>query len=157
MSKTVKSGAFISALLGASALAATATDATTFTVKIANVSANDTLKVPGAAPVKAPIAPGVFLVDPAASVFAPGGAASAELQALAEDGNFEPLQKALEAKFGEADSVKLVWRPQNLIGVSGEAAGGLMKLMDALEDCDDVQNVYANYDVSADEMERLAG
>ena len=64
---------------------------------------------------------------------------------------------ALEARFGEAETVKLVWRPQNLIGVSGEAAGGLMKLMDALEDCDDVQNVYANYDIAADEMERLAG
>ena len=64
---------------------------------------------------------------------------------------------ALEAKFGEAETVKLVWKPQNLIGVSGEAAGGLMKLMDALEDCDDVQNVYANYDIAADEMERLAG
>lgn len=64
---------------------------------------------------------------------------------------------ALEAKFGEADSVKLVWKPQTLIGVSGDAAGGLMKMMDALEDCDDVQNVYANYDISADEMERLAG
>lgn len=87
--------------LGAAALAATASDATTFTVKITNVSMNDTLKVPGAAPVKAPIAPGVFLVDPAASVFASGKAASDELQALAEDGNFEPLQKALEAKFGD--------------------------------------------------------
>ncbi len=64
---------------------------------------------------------------------------------------------ALEAKFGEAGSVKLVWKPQNLIEVSGDAAGGLMKMMDALEDCDDVQNVYANYDIAADEMERLAG
>ncbi|HBK93265.1 MAG TPA: YebC/PmpR family DNA-binding transcriptional regulator, partial [Parvularcula sp.] len=43
---------------------------------------------------------------------------------------------ALEAKFGEAGSVKLVWKPQNLIEVSGDAAGGLMKMMDALEDCD---------------------
>jgi len=64
---------------------------------------------------------------------------------------------ALERKFGEASAVKLIWKPQSLIDVAGEAAGGLMKLMDALEDCDDVQNVYANYDVSADEMERLAG
>jgi YebC/PmpR family DNA-binding regulatory protein len=64
---------------------------------------------------------------------------------------------ALEAKFGEADSVKLVWKPQNLIEVAGDAAGGLMKMMDALEDCDDVQNVYANYDIASDEMERLAG
>lgn len=83
------------------AVAATSNGATTFTVKITNVSQNDTLKVPGAAAVKAPIAPGVFLVDPAASAFQPGKPASAELQSLAEDGNFEPLEKALQAKFGE--------------------------------------------------------
>jgi len=82
------------------ALAATADGATTFTIKIANVSKNDTLKVPGAAALKAPIAPGVFLVDPANTAFEPGEAATAELQALAEDGNFEPLQGALSAKFG---------------------------------------------------------
>ncbi len=86
---------------GVSAVAATATDATIFTVKITNLSQNDTLKVPGAASVKAPIAPGVFLVDPAVSAFEPGEAASAELQSLAEDGNFEPLQRALQAKFGD--------------------------------------------------------
>lgn len=74
---------------------------TTFTIKITNVSRNDTLQVPGAGAVKAPIAPGVFLVDHAATVFGLGKPASPELQALAEDGNFEPLQKLLEAKFGD--------------------------------------------------------
>ncbi|MEE2691184.1 MAG: YebC/PmpR family DNA-binding transcriptional regulator [Pseudomonadota bacterium] len=64
---------------------------------------------------------------------------------------------ALEAKFGEAESVKLVWRPQNTIPVSGDGAETLMKMLNALEDCDDVQNVYANFDMSAEEMERLAG
>src|SRR4051794_9374539 len=82
------------------ALAATADGATTFTVKITNVSKDDTLKVPGSAALKAPIAPGVFLVDPTASAVEPGKAAPAELQALAEDGNFEPLQKALATRFG---------------------------------------------------------
>ena len=93
-------GAALMAGLSYGALAATSDGATTFTIKITNVSQNDTLTVPGAAAVKAPIAPGVFLVDPAAAAFEPGKAASAELQALAEDGNFEPLQKALTAKFG---------------------------------------------------------
>ena len=87
--------------LSTPAMAATATDVTTFTIKITNVSKNDTLKVPGATAVKAPIAPGVFLVDPAASIVEPGKLASAELQSLAEDGNFEPLQKILQAKYGE--------------------------------------------------------
>ena len=63
---------------------------------------------------------------------------------------------ALERKFGEASSAKLVWKPQNLIEVAGDAATSLMKMMDALDDCDDVQNVYANYDLSTDEMARLA-
>ncbi|MFZ5616812.1 MAG: YebC/PmpR family DNA-binding transcriptional regulator, partial [Pseudomonadota bacterium] len=67
------------------------------------------------------------------------------------------VASALEKKFGEASSVKLVWKPQNLIEVSGNAASTLMKLMDALDDCDDVQNVYANYDMSAEEMEKAAG
>ena len=63
----------------------------------------------------------------------------------------------LEKRFGEASSVRLVWKPQNVVAVSGDVAGTLLKLMDALDDCDDVQNVYANYDIAADEMERLAG
>jgi YebC/PmpR family DNA-binding regulatory protein len=64
---------------------------------------------------------------------------------------------ALEKQFGEASSVKLVWKPQNLIEVAGDSAATLMKMIDALDDCDDVQNVYANYDLSSEEMERLAG
>ena len=83
------------------AFAATSSDAVTFAIKITNVSKNDTLKIPGAAAVKAPIAPGVFLADPAATVFTPGKPASAELQMLAEDGDFEPLQKMLQAWYGD--------------------------------------------------------
>ncbi|MBI1366068.1 MAG: YebC/PmpR family DNA-binding transcriptional regulator [Alphaproteobacteria bacterium] len=64
---------------------------------------------------------------------------------------------ALEAKFGEAESAKLSWKPQNTIPVSGQAAETLMKMLTVLDDCDDVQNVYANYDIAAEELERLAG
>jgi len=67
------------------------------------------------------------------------------------------VASALEATFGEAESVKLVWKPQTLLPVAGETATSLMKMMDALEDCDDVQNVYANYDIAAEELERLSG
>lgn len=94
-------GLALAAGLGQGALAATADGATSFTIRISSVSKDDTLRVPGAAAVKAPIAPGVFLVDRAATVFEPGKPASAELQALAEDGNFEPLQKVLAQHFGE--------------------------------------------------------
>lgn len=70
---------------------------------------------------------------------------------------FGEVSAALEAKFGDADSVKLVWRPQNAIPVAGASAETLMKMLSALEDCDDVQNVYANFDIAAEELERLAG
>ncbi|MEM9170680.1 MAG: YebC/PmpR family DNA-binding transcriptional regulator [Pseudomonadota bacterium] len=64
---------------------------------------------------------------------------------------------ALEATFGAPSSASLIWKPQNTIEVSGGPAETLFKLMNALEDCDDVQNVYANFDIPDDEMERLAG
>jgi YebC/PmpR family DNA-binding regulatory protein len=57
-------------------------------------------------------------------------------------------QKALEAKFGEPKKAAIVWRPQNTIAVDDEAGERIMKLVDALEDNDDVQNVYANLEVS---------
>lgn len=72
---------------------------------------------------------------------------------------FEQLSEvaqALEAKLGEAKSTAIAWRPKTLTPVSGDAAATLMKLLDALEDDDDVQNVWGNYDIAADELERLA-
>ncbi len=54
-------------------------------------------------------------------------------------------------------STALIWKPLNTIAVEGEAAEQLMKLLEALEDCDDVQNVYGNYELSDAEMARLAG
>lgn len=67
------------------------------------------------------------------------------------------VSSALEAKFGEAASVKLVWKPKLTVAVEGQAAETLMKMVAALEDCDDVQNVYANFEMSTEELERLAG
>lgn len=64
---------------------------------------------------------------------------------------------ALEKTFGEAQSAKPIWRPQNTIALDGDKAETLMKLLTALDDCDDVQNVYANFEISDAEMERLAG
>ena len=66
------------------------------------------------------------------------------------------VSKALEAALGEADSVKAVWRPQNTIPVDEEKAQSLMKLIDTLEDDDDVQNVYSNFEVSDEVMAKLS-
>jgi len=56
--------------------------------------------------------------------------------------------KALEAKFGEARKAALIWKPQNTITVDDETGERLFKLLDLLNEHDDVQNVYANFDVS---------
>ena len=65
------------------------------------------------------------------------------------------VSKALEESLGEAESVNAVWKPKTMTEVDEEKAGTLMKLIAALEDDDDVQNVYANFEVSDDVLERL--
>jgi YebC/PmpR family DNA-binding regulatory protein len=58
------------------------------------------------------------------------------------------VAQALEQKFGEPRKAALVWRPQNTISVDDETGEKILKLVGALEDNDDVQNVYANFEVS---------
>jgi YebC/PmpR family DNA-binding regulatory protein len=70
--------------------------------------------------------------------------------------DFSAVRDALEKKFGEASEAKLQWRPVNTTLVEGDAAETLLKLIDALEDNDDVQNVYANYEVSEETLQRLS-
>jgi len=66
------------------------------------------------------------------------------------------VSKALEATLGEADMVKAIWRAQNTVPVDEERAQSLMKLIDTLEDDDDVQNVYTNFEVSDEVMAKLS-
>ncbi|MEX3010390.1 YebC/PmpR family DNA-binding transcriptional regulator [Hoeflea sp. TYP-13] len=66
------------------------------------------------------------------------------------------VSSALESTLGEAESVKPVWKPQTSTDVDEQKAGTLMKLIDALEDDDDVQNVYANFEISDEVMAKLA-
>jgi transcriptional/translational regulatory protein YebC/TACO1 len=63
---------------------------------------------------------------------------------------------ALEARLGEARSTGLVWRPKTTTPVAGEEAQAVLRLMDALEDEDEVQNVYANFEMSDEELARLS-
>ena len=60
----------------------------------------------------------------------------------------------LEKVFGEAKSINLIWKAQNDIDVP-DKAGTVLKLVDALEDCDDVQNVYHNLEMSEAAMASL--
>jgi YebC/PmpR family DNA-binding regulatory protein len=67
------------------------------------------------------------------------------------------VAKALEAKFGEPRKVGLIWRPQSTIAVEDETGEKVLKLVGALEDNDDVQNVYANFEVSDAVIAKLGG
>ncbi|HEX6866488.1 MAG TPA: YebC/PmpR family DNA-binding transcriptional regulator [Caulobacteraceae bacterium] len=67
------------------------------------------------------------------------------------------VSEALTERLGEPQTVNVVWRPKSLTPVAGDQAATLMKLIEALEDDDDVQNVYANCDISDEEMAKLAG
>jgi YebC/PmpR family DNA-binding regulatory protein len=64
---------------------------------------------------------------------------------------------ALEGVIGAPKSVGIVWRPKTSTPIAGDDASGLMKLIDALDDDDDVQTVYANFEMSDEEMAKLEG
>jgi YebC/PmpR family DNA-binding regulatory protein len=66
------------------------------------------------------------------------------------------VAKALEGALGEPESVKLAWKPQTPVDVTGDDVATLMKLIDALEEDDDVQTVSGNYEISDEELEKLA-
>ena len=66
------------------------------------------------------------------------------------------VAKSLESALGEAESVKLGWKPGVEVEVRGDDAGTLMKLIDTLEEDDDVQTVWGNYNVPDEELEKLA-
>jgi transcriptional/translational regulatory protein YebC/TACO1 len=63
----------------------------------------------------------------------------------------------LEGPLGAPKSVGMVWRPKTTTPIDGEAGATLMKLIDALDDDDDVQTVYANFEISDEEMAKLGG
>ena len=67
------------------------------------------------------------------------------------------VAQALEAALGPAKSTAIAWRPKARTPISGDAAATLVKLLETLDDDDDVQNVYSNEDIDAAELESLAG
>ncbi|MFQ5763449.1 MAG: YebC/PmpR family DNA-binding transcriptional regulator [Rhodospirillales bacterium] len=117
-----------------------------------------------------------FMFERVGLIVYPAGAASAEemfeaaLDAGASDvessaeghevacdpDDFAPVRDALEARFGAAEDARLDWKPQSTVPVDEDAAATLLKLLDALDDNDDVQRVAANFDVDDDIMERLS-
>src|SRR5579875_2617564 len=66
------------------------------------------------------------------------------------------VRDALERRFGPANSARIVWRPKSNTPIGRDDAEALFKLLEILEDNDDVQNVFANFEVSDDIMARLS-
>ena len=117
-----------------------------------------------------------FMWDRAGEIYYPAKAGDADkvmeaaIEAGAEDvqsdeeghtiycafGDIGEVSKALEGALGEAETVKTIWKPQNTIPVDEERAQSLMKLIAVLEDDDDVQNVYANFEVDEETMAKLS-
>jgi len=71
--------------------------------------------------------------------------------------NFREVAKNLEAKFGEPRKAGLTWKPQNTVAVDDETGEKLLKLMDLLNDHDDVQNVFANFEISDALVAKMGG
>jgi YebC/PmpR family DNA-binding regulatory protein len=116
-----------------------------------------------------------FMFDRVGEIVFPAKAASAEamfeaaLEAGADDcqsedthvvtcgqDDFAQVREALEKQFGDPESAKLVWRPKTGTPIEGEKAETLFKMIEVLEDSDDVQQVYANFEISEDELSKLA-
>jgi len=116
-----------------------------------------------------------FMFDRIAEVAYPAATATAEdmleaaIEAGANDLESDPEQHivtcapeelnavrdTLEARFGPASSARLVWRAKTASPIDENTATTLFKLLEALEDSDDVQNVYSNFEVAEDVMARL--
>ena len=70
-------------------------------------------------------------------------------------GDLGEVARQLEAALGEAETVKAVWLPQTQTALDEEKAATMLKLLDLLEEDDDVQNVYSNFEVSDEMLEKL--
>jgi YebC/PmpR family DNA-binding regulatory protein len=66
------------------------------------------------------------------------------------------VAKALEAKFGEPRKAALVWKPQNTVSINDEQGEKLLRLLETLNEHDDVQNVFANFEMSDAVLQKLS-
>jgi transcriptional/translational regulatory protein YebC/TACO1 len=66
------------------------------------------------------------------------------------------VAKALEERFGEPRAARITWRPKTDMPIDEEAGQKLLRMIDALEECDDVQDVYANFEIADEVLERLS-
>lgn len=81
--------------------------------------------------------------------------ADEQIEVTTAPGSFIEVREALEAKGFKYQNAEITMIPQTMVPLEGKQAESMLRLMDKLEDNDDVQNVYANFDISAEEMEKM--
>ena len=81
--------------------------------------------------------------------------AGKEFEVTTDAAKFEQIKKALEDAGFKSNYSEVTMVPQNTVRLTGKEAEQMLKLMEGLEDSDDVQKVYANFDIADEEMERL--
>jgi transcriptional/translational regulatory protein YebC/TACO1 len=74
---------------------------------------------------------------------------------ITDPATFMEVRDALVAAGLEFETAEVTMLPQTQVQLAGKQAESMLKLMDKLEDNDDVQNVYANFDIADDELEKL--
>jgi transcriptional/translational regulatory protein YebC/TACO1 len=79
-----------------------------------------------------------------------------EFEVTTDPASFEEVKKALEAAGFKYSYAELTMVPQSTVRLSGKEAEQMLKLMEGLEDSDDVTKVYGNFDIAEEEMERLS-
>jgi len=79
------------------------------------------------------------------------------IEVLTQPETFERVRELMTAAGLKPDDAEITLRADNDIAVEGEAAQSVAKMLDRLEELDDVQNVYSNADISAEDLEKLAG
>jgi len=78
-------------------------------------------------------------------------------EVLTEPADLQSVRAALEEAGVEFETAEVLWRPKTRVGVDEDTAAKLLRLIDALDDNDDVDEVHANFDAPADVLERVAG
>jgi YebC/PmpR family DNA-binding regulatory protein len=78
-------------------------------------------------------------------------------EVISEPADFTAVRRALEQAGVEFESAEMVYRPSALVPVDEAHAGSLMRLIDSLEESDDVESVHANFDAPAEVLEKVAG
>lgn len=78
-----------------------------------------------------------------------------QIEVLTDPASFIEVRETLESAGFKYESAEVTMIPQTMVKLEGKQAESMLKLMERLEDNDDVQNVYANFDISQEEMERM--